>query len=247
MSAIALGHFWGIGVGPGPAGYLPLAALSALQQADLIFAPRARSADASVALQCLHGIDIDASRLREIEFNMDPDRSVLQSHYATLAETIAGELRAGRSVAYLTIGDSLTYSTYGYILAALCELLPTLPHRTFPGITSYAAAAAALGWPLGEGKERTLILPCPESPAELQQEIATHDIVVLMKIGHRLPWVLQLLRELGIAGYCGFARRIGLPGELLSTDVGALSADASIGYLATMLIRKTPRERRHIP
>jgi precorrin-2/cobalt-factor-2 C20-methyltransferase len=247
MSAIALGHFWGIGVGPGPAGYLPLAALSALQQADLIFAPRARSADASVALQCLHGIDIDASRLREIEFNMDPDRSVLQSHYATLAETIAGELRAGRSVAYLTIGDSLTYSTYGYILAALCELLPALPHRTFPGITSYAAAAAALGWPLGEGKERTLILPCPESPAELQQEIATHDIVVLMKIGHRLPWVLQLLRELGIADYCGFARRIGLPGELLSTDVGALSADASIGYLATMLIRKTPRERRHIP
>ena len=247
MSTVALGHFWGIGVGPGPAGYVPLAALTALKQADLIFTPRARSADASVALQCLQGIDIDPSRLREIEFNMVPDRSVLQSHYAALAETIADELRAGRSVAYLTIGDSLTYSTYGYILAALCELLPTLPHRTFPGITSYAAAAAALGWPLGEGKERTLILPCPESPAELQQEIATHDIVVLMKIGHRLPWVLQLLREIGIAEYCGFARRIGLTGELLSTDVGALSAAESIGYLATMLIRKTPRERRHIP
>ena len=247
MTTNALGQFWGIGVGPGPAGYLPLAALSALQQADLIYAPRARSADASVALQCLAGIDIDPARLREIEFNMDPDRSVLQSHYAELAETIARELRAGRSVAYLTIGDSLTYSTYGYILAALCELLPALPHRTFPGITSYAAAAAALGWPLGEGKERTLILPCPETAAELQQEIATHDIIVLMKIGHRLPWVLQLLRELNIAQYCGFARRIGLPGELISADVGALSADASIGYLATLLIRKTQRERRHIP
>ena len=128
-----LGNFWGIGVGPGPAGYLPLAALSALQQAELIFAPRASSAEASVALQCLQGINIDASRLREIEFNMDPDRSVLQSHYATLAQTIANELRAGRSVAYLTIGDTLTYSTYSYILAALCDLLPTLSYRTFPG------------------------------------------------------------------------------------------------------------------
>lgn len=242
-----LGNFWGIGVGPGPAGYLPLAALSALQQAELIFAPRASSAEASVALQCLQGIDIDATRLREIEFNMDPDRSVLQSHYATLAQTIANELRAGRSVAYLTIGDTLTYSTYSYILAALCDLLPTLSYRTFPGITSYAAAAAALGWPLGEGKERTLILPCPESPAELQHEIATHDIVVLIKIGKRLPWVLQVLREMGIADHCGFARRIGLPGELLSANVHALSADAAIGYLATLLIRKTPRERRHIP
>ena len=244
---VQLGQFWGIGVGPGPAGYLPLVALGALQQADVIFAPRARSADASVALQCLQGIDIDVTRLREIEFNMDPDRSVLQSHYAALAQTIADELRAGRSVAYLTIGDSLTYSTYGYILAALCELLPTLPHRTFPGITSYAAAAAALGWPLGEGKERTLILPCPETPAALQQDIATHDIVVLMKIGHRLPWVLALLREMGVAEHCGFARRIGLAGELLSTDVESLSADAAIGYLATLLIRKTARERRHIP
>lgn len=246
MTAATLGNLWGIGVGPGPAGYLPLAALAALQQADLIYAPRARSADASVALRCLQGIDIDTARVREIEFNMDPDRSVLQSHYAALAQTIGSELRAGRSVAYLTIGDSMTYSTYGYILAAICDLLPTLSHRTFPGITSYAAAAAALDWPLGEGKERTLILPCPESPAELQHEIATHDIVVLMKIGQRLPWVLQVLQDMGIADHCAFARRIGLPDELLSTDVGALSAYASTGYLATLLIRKTARERRHI-
>ena len=49
---------WGIGVGPGPAGYLPLAALQALQQADLIYAPRARGAELSVALQCLAGIDM---------------------------------------------------------------------------------------------------------------------------------------------------------------------------------------------
>ena len=238
--------FWGIGVGPGPAGYLPLAALSALQQADVIFTPRARSADTSVALQCLEGIAIDSSRLRDIEFNMDPDRTVLQAHYAALAETIAAELLAGRSVAYLTIGDSLTYSTYGYVLAALRERLPGLPHRTFPGITSYAAAAAALGWPLGEGRERTLILPCPESPAELRADIDTHDVVVLMKIGERLPWVLDLLRDMGISSHCAFARRIGLPGELLAADVADLPAQASIGYLATLLIRKTPRPRRHV-
>jgi precorrin-2/cobalt-factor-2 C20-methyltransferase len=67
-----------------------------------------------------------------------------------------------------------------------------------------------------------------------------------MKIGQRLPWVLQVLQDMGIADHCAFARRIGLPDELLSTDVGALSADASIGYLATLLIRKTARERRHI-
>ena len=239
------GTFWGIGVGPGPAGYLPLAAFEALQRADLVFAPRARSAETSVALQCLAGIDIPLQRLREIEFNMDPDRTVLREHYAQLADTIAVELCGGRNVAYLTIGDTLTYSTYGYVLAALRERLPGLPHRTFPGITSYAAAASALGWPLGEGKERTLILPCPDDSLALRHDIETHDIVVLMKVGARLGWVLDLLRDMGIAEHCAFARRIGLSGEMLATDVESLCATEAMGYLATLLIRKTSREKRH--
>lgn len=243
MSA-QMGTLWGIGVGPGPAGYLALAALDALRQSDLIYAPRARSADASVALQCLAGIEIAPHKLREIEFNMDLSRSVLYQRYAPLADDIAAELLAGRNVAYLTIGDALTYSTYGYLLAALKERLPDLPHRTFPGITSYASAAAALSWPLGEGKERVLILPCPETPEELRREIDTHDIVVLMKIGPRLGWVLDLLREMGIAERCAFARRIGLSGELLANGVGELVADEATGYLATMLVRRNPREER---
>lgn len=246
MSAAATGTLWGIGVGPGPAGYLPLAALDALRRADLVYAPRARGADASVALQCLAGIELAPERLREIEFTMDPDRGVLTGHYGQLADLIAAELRAGRNVAYLTIGDSLTYSTYGYVLAALRERLPALPHRTFPGITSYAAAASALGWPLGEGKERTLILPCPDDADELRREIEGHDIVVLMKVGARLGWVLELLRGMGIAGQCAFARRIGLPGEMLAADVNGLCATQAMGYLATLLIRKNPREKRHV-
>ncbi|RXZ32456.1 precorrin-2 C(20)-methyltransferase [Oxalobacteraceae bacterium CAVE-383] len=240
----AMGHFWGIGVGPGPQGYLPLAALEALQGADLIFTPRARGAETSVVLQCLAGIGLDAARLREIEFNMDPDRSVLRSHYGDLADSIAAELRAGRSVAYLTIGDTLTYSTYGYVLAALKQRLPGFAHRTFPGITSYAAAAAAMDWPLGEGKQRMLVLPCPDDAAALRADIESHDIVVLMKIGARLEWVLALLREMGIARHCAFARKIGLPGELLAPDAEHLDASRASGYLATLLIRKTAVEQR---
>jgi precorrin-2/cobalt-factor-2 C20-methyltransferase len=239
------GTFYGIGVGPGPSGYIPLAAVEALQQADLVYAPRAHSSETSVALQCLDGININPERIREIEFTMDPDRTVLSKHYAELAQTIAVELRAGRHVAYLTIGDSLTYSTYGYLLAALRDYFPELSHRTFPGITSYAAAASAMGWPLGVGKERTLILPCPEDAVALRNDIESHDIVVLMKIGARLPWVLALLREMGIAEHCAFARRIGLDEEMLADDVSELCATAAMGYLATLLIRKTPRERRH--
>ncbi|MEZ0190424.1 precorrin-2 C(20)-methyltransferase [Ralstonia solanacearum] len=240
----ALGRFIGIGVGPGPAGLIPVAALAALNAADLIYLPRARDSEVSVARQCLAGLAVPEAKLREIAFQMDPDRSVLSQHYGALADTVAAELRAGHNVAYLTIGDSLTYSTYGYLLAALRDALPALEHVTFPGVTSFAAVASALSWPLGEGKERILILPCPDDMEALRADIASHDIVVLMKIGARLPAVLGLLGEMDIAQHCAFAHRIGLPGEVLCDDVRALSADAS-GYLATMLIRRTAREKRH--
>ncbi|MCA1326580.1 precorrin-2 C(20)-methyltransferase [Herbaspirillum sp. alder98] len=242
---MSAGRLIGIGVGPGPSGYLPLAALAALRSADVIYLPRARGADLSVALQCLDGIEFERSRLREIEFNMDPDRQVLQEHYAQLGAELAAQLQAGLQVAYLTIGDALTYSTYGYVLAAVRDLLPQADCVTYPGITSYAAAAAALHWPLGVGKERTLILPCPDDAASLRAEIDSHDIVVLMKVGARLPWVLALLNEMGIARHCAFARRIGLSDQVLANDVSALDAASASGYLAVLLIRKTPQEKRH--
>lgn len=239
-----LGKFIGVGVGPGPAGFIPVAAWQALEQAEIIFLPRAKESERSVARQCLAGLNVPAHKMREVIYDMEPDRSSLGKTYLKLAETIAAELQEGKTVAYLTIGDSLTYSTYSYTLEALLTLLPDVPHCTFPGVTSYAAIASALDWPLGQGKERTLILPCPETAEELKQEIETHDIVVLMKIGHRLPMVLTLLGQMQIAQHCAFAANIGLPGEVLCPNAAELPVSATLGYMSTMLIRKTPGGRK---
>lgn len=241
-----LGHFWGVGVGPGPRGFVPVAAVEVLGRAEVIYLPRARSAEVSIARQCLAGLAISADRLREIEFTMDSDRNVLREHYGLLAREIASELEAGRDVAYVTLGDPMTYSTYGYTLAALKDRLPSLRTKTFPGITSFAAAAAAMSWPIGEGKERVLVLPCPDDPEVLRRDIESHDVVVLMKVGQRLPMVLRLIREMDIGQHCAMASRIGLPGEVLCEDLRALSDDTSLGYLSTLLIRRTGRERRHL-
>jgi precorrin-2/cobalt-factor-2 C20-methyltransferase len=176
---------------------------------------------------------------------MDPDRSVLREHYASLAAEIAAELEMGRNVVYVTLGDPMTYSTYGYTLAALAERLPALLIQTFPGITSFAAAAAAMSWPIGEGKERVLILPCPDDAQALRADIEAHDVVVLMKIGKRLPMVLQVLRAMEISKHCALASRIGLDGEFFCEDPGGLSDEAELGYLSTMLIRREPRKKRH--
>jgi len=240
------GKFCGIGVGPGEPGLIPVVAWEFLKRCDVIFVPRARSMDHSVARRCLPPNEIPEVRFREVEFTMDLDRETLRLHYAQLAAAIAIELRAGRHTAWLTIGDPMTYSTYIYTLAALKDCVPELRPRTYPGVTSYCALAAAAEFPLGESKERVLILPCPDAKADLRAAIQTNDIVVLMKIGERLPSVLALLREMGIAAHCAFGRHVGMGDQLVYTGVQAMEPDKSLGYLSTMLIRKSSPEKRHL-
>jgi precorrin-2/cobalt-factor-2 C20-methyltransferase len=57
---------------------------------------------------------------------------------------------------------------------------------------------------------------------------------------------LRLLRDMRISEHCALASRIGLPGETLCADVGALPEDTTLGYLSTMLIRRSGREKRHL-
>lgn len=233
------GTFVGVGVGPGPAGYLSVAALRELQDSDIILLPRGNESPSSIARQCLLGLDIPTERLHEVVYNMHTDTKALRLSYESLAEDIAERLKRGEKVAYLTLGDALTYSTYGYALQALLEIMPNLQHKTYPGVTSFAAVAAAVDWPLGQGKERTLILPCPDTGDALRADIESHDIVVLMKIGHRLPMVLALLHEMGIAQNCALAARIGLPGEVVCGDASDFELTEPHDYFTTMLIRKS--------
>ncbi|HTJ91546.1 MAG TPA: precorrin-2 C(20)-methyltransferase [Pararobbsia sp.] len=239
------GMFYGIGVGPGDSGLIPVGAVAALHRADIIYVPRATSTAESIARRCLGELELPETRFREIGFLMDPDRAVLTEHYAALARSIATDLQTGQTVAYLTIGDTSTYSTYGYLLAALRELEPELRHRTFAGVTSFAATAAALSWPLGEGKERVLILPCPDDMDALRRDIETHDVVVLMKIGKRLMDVLDLLESMRVLEHCAFGHRVGLAEQQLYPDLVLERPAAATGYLSTLLIRRTARERRH--
>ena len=232
------GMFFGIGVGPGERGLIPLVAWQALEKCHVIFTPRAGNREHSVARDCLPANEIPEERFREIEFSMDSDRTRLAKRYAEVAEMIALELQAGRDVAYLTLGDPFTFSTYIYALAALKERLPNLRHRTFPGVTSYSAVAAATGFALGEGKESVLVLPCPDSAEDLRSMIANHDVVILLKIGHRLPAVLRLVREMEIAEHCVFGHHVGMADEKLCMPVGEMETEPANGYLSTMLIRK---------
>lgn len=232
-----LGTFFGIGVGPGEPGLIPVLAWEKLQQCGVIYVPRATSQDASTARGCLPHNTLPDGRFHEVEFDMSRDHDALESRYTAMANSITQHLRNGTDVAYLTLGDTMTYSTFNYTLRAVRKALPEAHWRVFPGISSYAALAAATGFSLGEGKERIQILPCPDTAEELRTTIERNDIVVLMKVGKRLALVLEQIKQMGLTEHSAFGSRIGMSDGYCIRDVSPLTQNPPAGYLATLLIR----------
>lgn len=231
-----------ISAGPGDPDLITVAGLKALRACDILFAPRASGATLSIARRIIEHHGIPAERFRETEFDMSRDGADLANRYDRLAAGICEAIDAGQQAGYITLGDSLLYSTCVYLLDAVRRLRPGLAIRIIPGVTSGAAVAAVNHWPMGERKECVLMLPCPDDMESLRQAIVDHDIVILMKIGERLPGVIDLLDRMGLLDLCCLGRRVGMPEEAIYPTLrDALPAGESAGYLSTILIRKNPR------
>jgi precorrin-2/cobalt-factor-2 C20-methyltransferase len=119
--------------------------------------------------------------VRALPFQMSNNESERGKLWEQNAELILSELREGKSVAFLTLGDSLTYSTFGYLLKIIRQKAPHITIVSVPGITSYQAAAARINTPLVEGDESLLITSGARGGNELRKCGASADNVVLLK------------------------------------------------------------------
>lgn len=227
----------GISVGPGDPELITVKALRAMRECDVLFTPQAKNSEQSVAKGIVEGFDIPEQRFRIIIFEMERSRESLKSRYRQVADLIIEEIEVGKKVGFLTLGDALTFSTWIYTLYAVRKKRPDLLIETIPGVTSYAALTAKVQYPLGEQKERVLILPCPDDMSELRREIERHDLVVLMKIGQRFSALIDLLREMQIMDHCVLGRRVGMEGGQCYENLADLPDIGNLGYFSTMLIR----------
>ncbi len=81
--------------------------------------------------------------------NKEEAKTYWESH----AQRIVKDIESGKDIAFLTLGDPLIYSTFGYLLRYIQEIAPSVEICIVPGITSYQAAAAVTKTVLAEGEE----------------------------------------------------------------------------------------------
>lgn len=231
------GKFYGIGVGPGDPELLTFKAFRTLEKVDVLCVPRSSADRESLALSVVEKTLARKYELLELHFPMSKDPGILRDSWNEAGRAVAEQVQAGRQVAFITIGDPMLYSTYGYILRYLTENHPALETETIPGVTAFSACASYTGSPLVEGDETLAVVPAAYDLERLKQALVNFDNIVVMKVNRRFPEVLSLLKELGLAGKAVYINRCGYEDQYFTHDLDSLQ-ESKLDYMSLLIVRK---------
>ena len=214
-----LGTFYGIGVGPGEPDLITLKAAKVLAKVNTIFTASSSKNMHSLAVDIARDHIPETTPVIRLSFPMCSDKTVLEKAWKNNAAVILETLKQGKDAAFLTLGDCMTYSTYGYLGRYVKKLAPEVVMVAIPGITSYQAAAARLNRPLVEGEEALLILSGVHGGNRFRELAGSAENVVFMKAYKNVSDIVKSLKERGCLETSLGISSCGLPEERIIEDV----------------------------
>ena len=225
--------FYGIGVGDGDPEELTIKAINTLKKLDVVLLPEAKTGDGSVAYEIakeymktdIEKIFVEFPMLKSVE-----DRINARKENAKIVEKLLGE---GKNVGFLTIGDTMTYSTYVYLLEYLPEKYLV---ETVPGISSFVDMASRFNFPLMIGDE-TLKVVSLNKKTNIEFELENNDNIVFMKVSRNFENLKQALIKTGNIDKIIMVSNCGKESQKVYYDIKDLTED-DIPYFTTLIVKK---------
>ena len=236
----------GVGVGPGDPELLTLAAVAAIESADVV-AYHARPGGSSTARSIAERFFRDGQIHELLHYPVTTGITdhpggydgAMAEFYVEAAARLSAHLDAGRTVAVLALGDPMLYSSYQHLHRILEGRYPT---RVIPGVPSVTAAADVLGQPLAEDEEVLTILPGTLPESELVEHLRRTDTAVIMKLGRTFTKVRRALQATGAVERAYVVSRVGMDNQ---DTVAVADADPeAIPYFSVVVVPSTSVGRR---
>ena len=224
------GTFYAVGVGPGDPELLTLQAVRILERCAVIAAPQTKSGQMLALDIAKSAVRMEGKTILPLHFTMSHDALVREESYREIASAIEKELLTGQNVAMVNLGDVSIYATAYYILERVRE--DGFETLMVPGVTSFSAVAARLGWSLTEIEQPLHIIP---GSLELDDALALPGTKVLMKSGSAIKDVVAALERQGLLDRAALVCDCGLPTEVICWDLRRLPEQLS--YFATIVVR----------
>jgi len=235
------GTLYGVGAGPGAPDLLTVRAQSILRSCSVICLPVGSYGESYAGRIIEHLIDRSRQEVLMTRFSMQRERELARPARAAAADIVLERLREGLDVAFVTEGDPLVYSTFGYMLEAVRQCSPTIPIKVVPGVSSITAAAASACLPLSAWDERIAIVPASYSlgrtgPEDLRILLHLFHTVVLLKVSPVFDALLAVLEEFDLMHHAVFVRRCSTEHEEVVFDLARLRGQ-SIDYFSLVIVR----------
>jgi len=216
---LKIGTLYGIGVGPGDPELITLKASRILKSVDVVFAAASTKNNHSLAVRIASCHIPETTPIHKLSFPMTTDPSETQKAWCDHADTIYQSLDDEKDVAFLTLGDPMTYSTFGYILRRLKGIEPNIPVEIVPGITSYQAAAARLNTPLVEGEESLLVVSGAKGGDRLRRLENKPETVVFLKAYRNIQDITRAIDEADPPYHSKGIKKCSQPDEEIINDM----------------------------
>lgn len=238
-----IGRLIGVGVGPGAPDLITLRAQRVLSQAHVVAVPRSSPRARSLAWQtCRQSYEPHPDQQRLfLHFPMTKDPKVLRPALERALDELAQPLQAGKDVAFITVGDPFTYSTFIYVRAQALVRWPELEVEVVPGVTSLTAVPAAAGVPLADGQERIAVLPATYGIDDLSDCLRRFDTTLLLKVGRKLPEVVDALRSEGLLDRSVYVSRATTGEERIERDLARISGEGPCDYFSMVVVARRDR------
>ena len=227
-----MNKFYGIGVGVGDKENITLKAVKRLEEVDVIILPEAKSGEGSTAFEIIKNYVKKDIEQVFLEFPMIKDVEARKIFRKNNADTINKLLSEGKNVAFLTIGDPMTYSTYTYVLEHISDDVEV---ETIAGITSFNSIAARLNIPLMIGDEDLKVVSVNKK-TNIYKEIENNDNLVLMKISRDFEKIKKTIIETGNKENTVIVSNCGKENEEIITDIENVE---SVHYFSTLILKKS--------
>ncbi len=231
------GTLYGVGVGPGDPELITLKAVKVLNQVEVIFAAASSKNEYSLALENAESHMHNGAEVVRLNFPMTRDRDTLEKAWEENANRVLEFLQQGKDVAFITIGDPLTYSTFGYIMQTIGDMAPEVPMCVVPGITSYQAATAVAKEVMAAQEQTFCVISGSKGGERLKDVISRVDCVVMLKVYKHFDEILDTLKELGMSNQVTLVSRCGMKDQVICKNPEELRGK-KIPYLSLMIVKK---------
>lgn len=224
-----LGKLYGVGVGPGDPELLTLKSVRIIKESDIIAIPNTDK-DKCAAYKIVKQIikDIDDKEFLYIDMPMTKDEEKLKNSHEAGKNIIIENLKEGKNIAFLTLGDPVIYSTYIYIH----KLIKEAGYETeiINGITSFCACAAKINEGLVEKSQELHIIP---ASYQIEESLGFPGTKVLMKSGKKISDVKDKIKEKNLKAV--MIENCGMPDEKIYRSVEEIPENA--GYYSLIIVK----------